>query len=52
MGHADAVMISIGRDEYLGFMAKATKRNGMDDPVAITLINITRPPNFLGRFAV
>ena len=37
MGQTGAVMIALMRHENLGFVGEATKRRGMNDPVAVAL---------------
>ena len=46
MGQADAVMIAIGCNEYLRLVTQPTEGDRMNNPVAITLEDIARPPRF------
>jgi hypothetical protein len=39
---ADAVVIAVGGDENLRFMAQTSERNRVDDPVAVALIRAAR----------
>jgi hypothetical protein len=43
MCEADAVMIAVGSDEDLRFVAEPSKRDRMNDPVAVALKDVARP---------
>ena len=49
VGEANPDMIAAGRDEDLGLVPQAPERHRMDDPVAVALEGVARPP--IGAFA-
>jgi hypothetical protein len=50
MGQANPVMVAVGGDKDLGFVAKPAEYHRMDDPVAITLKDIAWPTRAVIRF--
>ena len=42
VGEADAEMVAVGRDEHLGLVPEATKRDRMDDAVTVALEGVAR----------
>jgi hypothetical protein len=44
VGEANPKVIAVGRDEDLCLVAEAPERDGMDDPIAVALERIARPP--------
>jgi hypothetical protein len=52
VGEADPEMVAVRRDENLGLVAEAAEGDRMDDPVAVALEGIARPPLAGLRLAV
>lgn len=52
VGQADAIMIAVGRHEHLCLVAQTAKRDRVDDPVPITLEDITRATRLTARFGI
>ena len=52
VGETNAKVISIGSDEHLGLVAKAAESHGMNDPVAVTLIDVARTPRSRALFGM
>ena len=48
----DAEMIAIGREKYLRLVAQPAKGDRVDDPIAIALEGIARPPGRATRFGM
>jgi hypothetical protein len=52
VGEADPEMVAVRGDEDLGLVAEPAERDGMDDPVAVALKGVARPPLAAFRLAV
>jgi hypothetical protein len=52
MSEPNPEMIAIWSDEDLGLVTKPSERNGMDDPVAVSLKGVARPPIILSPFGM
>ena len=46
----NAVMVAVGRHEDLRLVAQASKGDGVDDPIPVSLENIARTPRAAGKF--
>jgi len=44
VGKPDPIMVAVGSDEDLRLVTEATEGDGMDDPVAIALEDVSRTP--------